>query len=123
MGRDIRTRRERLKAWWERRTRVAKVALWLLLAFWICVFGEMVGVAKTLDSIVITISAMAMMPLLLILLFRWFTYRGAMEGAKPADPDVPADGAGAAGDVRDAGGRLRDICWRGSMRPTWGYRG
>jgi sigma-B regulation protein RsbU (phosphoserine phosphatase) len=75
MGRDIQARREQLKVWWGRRTRVGKVALWLLAAFWICVFGEMVGVAKTLDSIVITISAMAMTPLLLILFFRWFAYR------------------------------------------------
>ncbi|HSY36959.1 MAG TPA: PP2C family protein-serine/threonine phosphatase [Acidobacteriaceae bacterium] len=75
MGRDIRTRQERWKAWWGRRSRVGKITLWMLLAFCVCMFGEMVGVAKTLDSIVITISAMAMMPLLLILFFRWFAYR------------------------------------------------
>ncbi len=30
MGKDIQTRRERLKAWWERRSRVGKIALVLL---------------------------------------------------------------------------------------------
>jgi sigma-B regulation protein RsbU (phosphoserine phosphatase) len=75
MGKDIQTRRERWKAWWGRRSRVGKITLWMLLAVCVCMFGEMVGVAKTLDSIVITISAMAMTPLLLILLFRWFAYR------------------------------------------------
>jgi len=75
MGRDILTRRERWKAWWGRRTRVGKIALWMLAAIFVCTFGLMVHVATTLDSIVITLASMAITPLLLILLFRWFAYR------------------------------------------------
>ena len=75
MGREILTRRERWKAWWGRRTRVGKIALWMLAAIFVCTFGLMVHVATTLDSIVITLASMAITPLLLILLFRWFAYR------------------------------------------------
>jgi phosphoserine phosphatase RsbU/P len=74
MGRDIRTRRERWKAWWGRRTRVGKITLWMLAAIFVSTFGLMVRVATTLDTIVITLCGMAITPLLLILLFRWFTY-------------------------------------------------
>ncbi len=74
MGRDIRTRRERWKAWWGRRTRVGKITLWMLAAIFLCTFGLMVHVATTLDTIVITLAGMAITPLVLILLFRWFTY-------------------------------------------------
>jgi len=74
MGREILTRRERWKAWWGRRTRVGKITLWMLAAIFVCTFGLMVRVATTLDTIVITICGMAITPLLLILLFRWFTY-------------------------------------------------
>ncbi len=75
MGREILTRRERWKAWWGRRTRVGKIALWMLAAIFVCTFGLMVHVATTLDTIVITLASMAITPLLLILLFRWFAYR------------------------------------------------
>jgi phosphoserine phosphatase RsbU/P len=75
MGRDILTRRERWKAWWGRRTRVGKITLWMLAAVFVCTFGLMVRVATTLDTIVITLASMAITPLVLILLFRWFTYR------------------------------------------------
>ena len=74
MGKDIRTWRERWKAWWGRRTRVGKIALWMLAAIFVCTFGLMVHVATTLDTIVITLASMAITPLVLILLFRWFTY-------------------------------------------------
>jgi sigma-B regulation protein RsbU (phosphoserine phosphatase) len=75
MGKDIRTRRERWKAWWGRRSRVGKITLWTLLAVWVCTVGEMVHVATTLDAVVIVLGGMALAPLLLILLFRWFTFR------------------------------------------------
>jgi sigma-B regulation protein RsbU (phosphoserine phosphatase) len=74
MGTDIRTRRERWKAWWGRRSRVGKITLWMLAAIFVCTFGLMVHVATTLDTIVITLASMAITPLVLILLFRWFTY-------------------------------------------------
>ena len=75
MGRDILTRRERLKAWWGQRTRVGKITLWMLAAIFVCTFGLMVHVATTLDTIVITLCGLALTPLLLILFFRWFVYR------------------------------------------------
>jgi phosphoserine phosphatase RsbU/P len=74
MVKDIRTRRDRWKAWWGRRTRVGKITLWMLAAIFVCTFGLMVHVATTLDSIVIMLASMAITPLVLILLFRWFTY-------------------------------------------------
>ena len=75
IGRDIQARRERLKAWWNRRTRVGKITVVLLGTICVCIFGERVGVLTTLDSALISLSSIALTPLLLILLFRWFAYR------------------------------------------------
>jgi len=75
MGKDIRTRRERWEAFWRRRTRVGKITLVLLAVICVCTLFLMVGVLPTMDSILITLAGMAMTPLLLVLLFRWFTYR------------------------------------------------
>ena len=75
MVKDIRTRQERWKAFWGRRSRVGKITLVLLGTIFLCTFGLMVRVATTLDTILITICSMAITPLLLILLFRWFTYK------------------------------------------------
>ena len=75
MGKEIQTRRERLTAWWGRRTRVGKIAVVLLAVICGSTMALMVDVLPTLDTVLITISGMALTPLLLILLFRWFTYR------------------------------------------------
>jgi len=75
MAKDGLTRRERWKAWWGRRTRVGKITLWLLAVFWLCFFANAANVLSTLDAVLMMISAMALTPLLLILLFRWFAYR------------------------------------------------
>ncbi len=75
MGRDIQARRERLKAWWGRRSRVGKITVVLFAVIIVSIFGEMVGVMTTLDSALISLSSIALTPLLLILLFRWFAYR------------------------------------------------
>ena len=75
MSRDIRTRRERWEAFWGRRTRVGKVTLVLFAVFCVCTFLLMFGVLPTLDTTLNVISVMAMTPLVLVLLFRWFTFR------------------------------------------------
>ena len=75
MGKDIRTRQERWQAFWRRRTRVGKVTLVLFAVICGCMLLLMVHVLTTLDSMLIFIAGMAMAPLLLVLLFRWFTYR------------------------------------------------
>ena len=75
MAKDGLTRRERWKAWWGRRTRVGKITLWLLAVFWLCFFANAANVLSTLDAVLMMISATALTPLLLILLFRWFAYR------------------------------------------------
>jgi phosphoserine phosphatase RsbU/P len=75
MGKEIQTRREWWSAWWGRRSRVAKVTLWMLLAIFVCTLGLMAHVVSWLDVTVITLCSMALTPLVLILLFRWFTYR------------------------------------------------
>ena len=75
MGRDIQARREQLKAWWGRRTRVGKVALVLLAVFGVSTLALMFGITPTLDTVLISISVVALTPLLLILFFRWFAYR------------------------------------------------
>jgi phosphoserine phosphatase RsbU/P len=75
MGRDILTRRERWKAFWGRRTRVGKITLWLLAVIFVCTFALMIHVLPTLDTVLISFAGMALTPLLLILFFRWVTYR------------------------------------------------
>jgi len=75
MGRDIQTLQQRWKAWWGRRTRIGKITLVLLALFCFCTFLLILGVLPTLDSILNILNAMALAPLLLILFFRWFTYR------------------------------------------------
>ena len=75
MGKDIRTRRERWKAWWERRSRVGKITVVLLGVICVCTVALMADVLPTLDTTLITLSGMALTPLLLILLFRWLVYR------------------------------------------------
>jgi sigma-B regulation protein RsbU (phosphoserine phosphatase) len=75
MGNEIQTRRERWSAWWRRRSRVAKVTLWMLLAVFVCTIGLMAHVVAWLDVTVITLCGIALTPLLLILLFRWFFER------------------------------------------------
>ncbi len=69
------TRRERWEAWWGRRTRVGKVTLVLFAVFCVCTLAMLFGVLPTLDTVLITFSTMGLTPLLLILFFRWFTYR------------------------------------------------
>lgn len=75
MGIEIRTRRERWTSWWGRRTRVGKITLVLLAVILVCTIALSLGVLPTLDSVVNVLCTMAVAPLLLILLFRWFTYR------------------------------------------------
>ena len=75
MGRDIRTRRERAEAFWRRRTRVGKITLVLFAVICVCTLLMLFGVLPTTDVVLITLAGMAMTPLLLVLLFRWFTYR------------------------------------------------
>jgi len=75
MGKENQTRREWWSAWWGRRSRVGKVTLWMLLAVFVCTIGLMAHVWSALDITVITLCGMALTPLVLILLFRWFTYR------------------------------------------------
>ncbi|MGA7155812.1 MAG: SpoIIE family protein phosphatase [Acidobacteriaceae bacterium] len=75
MGRDIQARRERWKAFWGRRSRVEKITLVLLAIIFVCTFGLMVGWLPTLDTTLISLSSIALAPLLLILLFRWLVYR------------------------------------------------
>jgi sigma-B regulation protein RsbU (phosphoserine phosphatase) len=75
MAKDMRTRRERLEAIWGRRSRVGKITLVLLAVICVCTLLLLFGVLPTTDTVLISIAAMAMTPLLLILLFRWFTYR------------------------------------------------
>jgi sigma-B regulation protein RsbU (phosphoserine phosphatase) len=75
MGRDIRTRRERAEAFWRRRTRVGKITLVLFAVICVCTLFMLFGVLPTTDVVLITLAGMAMTPLLLVLLFRWFTYR------------------------------------------------
>ena len=75
MGRDILARREQWKEFWGRRTRVGKITLVLLAVIFVCTFLLLAHVLETLDSILITIAGMALTPLLLILFFRWVTYR------------------------------------------------
>jgi phosphoserine phosphatase RsbU/P len=72
MGKEIQTLRERWPVWWRRRSRVAKVTLWMLLAVFVCTIGLMAHVVAWLDVTVITVCSIALTPLLLILLFRWF---------------------------------------------------
>jgi sigma-B regulation protein RsbU (phosphoserine phosphatase) len=54
---------------------VGKITVVLLGGICLCMIGEMAGVAKGLDATLIALWAIALVPLLLILLFRWFTYR------------------------------------------------
>ena len=75
MGRDIRTRREWAEAFWRRRTRVGKITLVLFAVICVCTLLMLFGVLPTTDVVLITLAGMAMTPLLLVLLFRWFTYR------------------------------------------------
>jgi sigma-B regulation protein RsbU (phosphoserine phosphatase) len=75
MGKEIQTLRERWLAWWGGRSRVAKVTLWMLLAISVCTIGLLAHVVSWLDVTVITLCSMALTPLLLILLFRWFFQR------------------------------------------------
>ncbi len=70
MGRDIRTRRERWKAFWGRCTRVGKSTLVLLAVIFVCTLALLAHVMETLDSVLITIVGMAWTPLLLIWFFR-----------------------------------------------------
>ena len=75
MGKDIQTRRERWKAWWGRRSRVGKITVVLLGVICVCTIALMANVLPTLDTALITMSGMALTPLVLILLFRWVVYR------------------------------------------------
>jgi sigma-B regulation protein RsbU (phosphoserine phosphatase) len=75
MGKDIRTRRERWKAWWGRRSRVGKITLVLLGVIGVCTVALMANVLPTLDTALITLSGMTVTPFVLILLFRWLVYR------------------------------------------------
>jgi sigma-B regulation protein RsbU (phosphoserine phosphatase) len=75
MGKEIQTRRERWKAWWGRRSRVGKITLVLLAVICVCTIALLADVLSTLDTVLISISGMALTPLLLILLFRWLVYR------------------------------------------------
>jgi sigma-B regulation protein RsbU (phosphoserine phosphatase) len=75
MVKDMRTRRERWEAFWGRRSRVGKITLVLLAVVCLCTLFLMFHVLPTTDTVLITFASMAMTPLLLILLFRWFTYR------------------------------------------------
>jgi phosphoserine phosphatase RsbU/P len=72
MGMDL---RERFGSWWSTRSHMAKVTLWMLLAVFVCTIGLLAHVAAALDITVITLCSMALTPLLLILLFRWFFQR------------------------------------------------
>ncbi len=75
MGKDIQARREQWKAWWGRRTRVGKITLVLLTMIFVCTALLLKDWLSTLDVVVISIAGMMLAPLLLILFFRWFTYR------------------------------------------------
>ncbi|MGA8941071.1 MAG: hypothetical protein WB439_18045, partial [Acidobacteriaceae bacterium] len=75
MGKDVRTRQERLKAFWERRSRVGKAALVLLGLIGLSIVGEIFGVARGVDTSMIALCSMGLAPLVLILLFRWLVYR------------------------------------------------
>jgi sigma-B regulation protein RsbU (phosphoserine phosphatase) len=54
---------------------VGKIVLWTLLAICVCMIGDLAHVATELDAVVITLGGMALVPLVLILLFRWLVYR------------------------------------------------
>jgi sigma-B regulation protein RsbU (phosphoserine phosphatase) len=54
---------------------VGKITLVLLAVIFLCTIALLAHVMETLDSVLITICGMAMTPFLLILFFRWFTYR------------------------------------------------
>ncbi len=75
MDRDIRTWRERCKAWWGRRSRVGKIALVLLAAIFVCFLGEMAAPARDLSKALMALCWLALTPFLLILLYRWFVRR------------------------------------------------
>jgi sigma-B regulation protein RsbU (phosphoserine phosphatase) len=72
MGMDL---HEKFSNWWNTRSRIAKVTLWMLLAFFLCLIGLKAHIASVLDITVITLTSIALTPLLLILLFRWFFQR------------------------------------------------
>ena len=63
------------RRWWARRSRVGKWTLSLLAAFTLAVLGEIAGVATGFDAVVISLSSMALVPLLLVLAGRWFFRR------------------------------------------------
>jgi sigma-B regulation protein RsbU (phosphoserine phosphatase) len=47
----------------------------MLLGFWLATMGDALGVAKGLDRVVLTLCSVALVPLLLILGYRWFFER------------------------------------------------
>jgi len=75
MAKDIRTLWGEGKAWWGRRTRVGKIVLVLFAAMCVFAIALRADLLPTLDTVLTAICGMVMTPLLLILLFRWFTYR------------------------------------------------
>jgi sigma-B regulation protein RsbU (phosphoserine phosphatase) len=75
MGIDIQAMRARWRAWWAQRSRVGKITLVLVAVICVCTIALMADVMTTLDTVLISLSGMALTPLLLILLYRWFVYR------------------------------------------------
>ena len=75
MERDIQRLGERWRGWWKGRSRVARLSMWLLLAFAVATLADAVGVATGLDDVVQTVLSVVLMPLLLVLGYRWFTER------------------------------------------------
>lgn len=64
-----------VRGWWGRRSRVGRWTLWLLGAFTVAVVGKAFGAADGLGTAVIALSSMALVPLLMVLGYRWFFQR------------------------------------------------
>ena len=60
------------RGWWERRSRVGRWTLGLLAAWVVAVTAETLGIAEGFNSAVIALSSMALVPLLMVLWWRWF---------------------------------------------------
>lgn len=61
-----------VRAWWATRTRVGRLTLGLLAAWIVALTAELLGVAEGFDSAVISLSSMALVPLLIVLWWSWF---------------------------------------------------
>ncbi len=60
------------RAWWGRRSRVGQWTLGLLAAWVVALTAETMGLAEGFNSAVVALSSMALVPLLMVLGFRWF---------------------------------------------------